>query len=204
MAAMWVSGDSVSVGSARLELRTFAALVGRHPRAGQTVLALEAEGRRLLSLSEVALERGLPSFIKRVCQWGGYPKTAQRVLAQNSFPEVCLRFDRAIGALKAEPPDLRRALRELDRLRHLGASFASKHLRVLRPDVCPVLDSTLSRRLGYPLNERGYAQFSRDCRRVAGLLQRYGVVNPMNRPAGRWFAADVEMALFVHVRESPA
>jgi len=80
-------------------------------------------------------------------------------------------------------------------------SFASKHLRLLRPDLCPVLDNILSEKLGYPLNTRGYRRFAKDCRRAARVLERHGVSNPLGRDGGAWFAADVEMAFYVHVKE---
>ena len=107
-------------------------------------------------------------------------------------------------AMGAGGPRARRrsALRAVRQVRHLGLSFASKHLRLLRPDVCPVLDSTLSEKLGYPLDSRGYQRFTDDCQKLAALLNRLGVPNPLGREGGRWFVADVEMALFVYVKES--
>jgi hypothetical protein len=106
-----------------------------------------------------------------------------------------------MAALASRKPDYKFALREIRRLRFLGLSFASKHLRLLRPDVCPVLDSVLSEHLGYPLNVAGYKRFSDDCLRLSGWLHECKVHNPILREDGRWFAADVEMALSVHVKE---
>jgi hypothetical protein len=194
-----IDKGQIIVGGVHLQPSEFRGLVQRHPQNIDDVLTLEAEGGRLLG-AELSPGR-LRRFVRRVCLWGGYPKTAERVFAQNRFPEIMRRFERATGALTAKPPDLRRALRELVRLRHLGVSFASKHLRLMRPDLCPVLDSTLSGRLGYPLDERGYRRFSEDCLDVAGLLQQHGIANPAGRDNGAWFAADVEMALFVCVKE---
>lgn len=69
----------------------------------------------------------------------------------------------------------------------------------LRPDVCPILDTTISQSLGYVLDEHGYKQLSDDCLRIADALQQCEVNNPMGRESERWFAADVEMALFAYL-----
>jgi hypothetical protein len=36
---------------------------------------------------------------------------------------------------------------------------------------------------------------------IAELLQKAGTVNPMKRAVGKWFAAEVEMALFAHLMD---
>jgi hypothetical protein len=56
--------------------------------------------------------------------------------------------------------------------------------------------------LGYPLDSRGYQRFTEECQKIAALLQQLGVHNPLSRDSGRWYPADVEMALFVYVKES--
>jgi hypothetical protein len=177
----------------------FTELVKRHPQIKKT-LALEVEAKRLLTAGSSC--QHLSDFIRAVCAWGGYPGTAARVLEQNAWSDIQRQFDSAIAALSLDPPDVQEAVRAVARVRHLGLSFASKHLRLLRPDVCPVLDSTLSETLGYPLNSRGYQRFSEDCRQAAALLQRLGVHNPLGRAGEKWYPADVEMALFVYVKES--
>jgi hypothetical protein len=175
----------------------FTGLVERHPQIERTV-SLEVEARRLLTAD--FSRQQLSDFIRGVCAWGGFPGTAERVLRQNTWPDIQRKFGSAIAALSLDPPDVQSALRAVQRVRHLGLSFSSKHLRLLRPDVCPVLDSTLSEKLGYPLDSRGYQRFSGDCQKVATLLQRLGVRNPLDRDDGKWFAADVEMALFVYIK----
>lgn len=191
--------QTIIVAGSPVQPGAFTGLAERHPQIEKTV-SLEIEARRLLTTDFSRQE--LSNFIRNVCAWGGYPGTAARVLEQNAWPEIQHQFGSAIAALSLDPPDLQGALRAVRRVRHLGLSFASKHLRLLRPDVCPVLDSTLSEKLGYPLDGRGYQRFSDDCQTVAALLQQHGVHNPLGRDGGKWFAADVEMALFVYVKES--
>jgi len=194
-----IADQAIIVAGSPVHPGAFTGLAKRHPQLEKT-LSLEVEARRLLTTD--FSRQQLSDFIRGVCVWGGYPGTAVRVLEQNAWPDIQRQFGSAISALSLDPPDLQNALRTLRRVRHLGLSFASKHLRLLRPDVCPVLDSTLSEKLGYPLDSRGYQRFSDDCRKVGALLQRLGVPNPMGRDSGKWFSADVEMALFVYVKES--
>jgi len=110
----------------------------------------------------------------------------------------------ALGAAMPHqsPPLLGRALEELNGLDGLGTpSFASKHLRFLRPLTCPVLDAILRDCLPYRFNPTGYAEFARDCTEVADALNARGVANPHPERPTRWFVADVEAALFAHARD---
>ena len=146
-------------------------------------------------------EEQLEKFIRNVCVWGNYLAIAYKVFKNNERSAIQKRFSNATNALSSDIPDVQGALREIKQIYGLGTSFASKHLRFLRPDVCPVLDRTISKHLQYPLDEYGYKQFSDDCLRIAETLQQHGVSNPMGRESGKWFAADVEMALFQYLRE---
>jgi hypothetical protein len=51
-------------------------------------------------------------------------------------------------------------------LNGLAVSFASKHLKFLAPEKAVVLDSIVSKRLGYELTPDGYQAFLNDCRRI--------------------------------------
>jgi hypothetical protein len=162
--------------------------------------ALETEARNLIAAGFP--DQQMEDFIRHVCEWGGYKGIAGRVLnpKNNTLSEIQCQFRNAMNALTSENvPDIRAALCEIGRIKHLGLSFASKHLRFLQPDLCPVLDSVLSEKLDYPLDVCGYKQFSDDCLRIAEALQQDSVSNPVGRDHGAWFAADVEMALFAHV-----
>lgn len=194
-----ITDQNILINENPLQPGAFTGLVERHPQLEKT-LALEVEAKRLMT--NAFSRQALSAFIRSVCAWGGYPGTAARVLEQNAWPDIRRQFGSAITALSLDPPDLPRALRAVQRVRHLGLSFASKHLRLLRPDLCPVLDSTLSENLGYPLDSRGYQRFADDCQKAAALLHRLGVRNPLGRAGGKWFPADVEMALFVYGKES--
>ncbi|MBC8492150.1 MAG: hypothetical protein H8D43_00080 [Chloroflexi bacterium] len=147
-------------------------------------------------------EEQLEKFIRNVCVWGNYLAIAYKVFKNNERSAIQKRFSNATNALSSDIPDVQGALREINQIKGLGRpSFASKHLRFLRPDVCPVLDSIISKNLGYALDRHGYKQFSDDCLRIAETLEQHGVANPMDRESGKWFAADVEMALYTYLRK---
>ena len=194
-----VKANSVVFGKATIPLTKFTGLVEKHLCTVPETRDLEREGARLraVDFSEPDLER----FVRRVCKWGGYAGTAGRVINQNPSTKISEQFRGANSALEMNPPNVTGALREINRIKHLGRpSFASKHLRCLRPDVCPILDSIVSEKLNYAYNVRGYGQLSKDCLRVAEALQALGIPNPMHREQGSWYAADVEMSLFAHLK----
>lgn len=159
---------------------------------------LEDKASRLCAVN-FADEEQLAEFIRKVCKWGSYAGIAGRVLNEenNPPPTISRQFITATKALNSKEPDIQGAWYALNHIKHLGPSFVSKHLRFLRPDVCPVLDGIISQ-LGYAMNSNGYKQLSDDCLRIAKALQQYAISNPMNRESGRWFAADVEMALYAY------
>ena len=58
------------------------------------------------------------------------------------------------------------------KIKGLGISFASKHLRMLAPERFAVLDSVLSGGLGFALNTKGYLFFLRFLREFQNELQK--------------------------------
>jgi hypothetical protein len=176
----------------------FPALVDAHIKAFPRTPAIEASGQQLCEAGFP--EAALRSFVKEVCSWGNYPGIAGRVLKRNSLPEIRTVLGNAVAELDGDTPRYGAALHWVNTLNGLGGpSFASKHLRFLRPQHCPVFDSLLREGLPYSFDSEGYAQFAADCKVLADALRHAGVRNPRNRPDGVWFAADVEAALYAHV-----
>ncbi len=192
-----ITNHAIAIAEIVLRPSDFTRLVEYHLDEWLGTRELEHEASRLCAVGFP--EKQLASFIKRVCEWGNYPGIAGRVLKNNDPLMIRRQFTGATNALNSDIPDVQGALRRIKQIHSLGTSFASKHLRFLRPDVCPVLDSIISKNLGY--DEHGYKQFSDDCLRIAKTLQQHGVCNPMGRESGKWFAADVEMALFTYLRK---
>jgi hypothetical protein len=199
-----ITDEAVIVAGDSLQPTAFPGLVEYHLKDIRLdTIELEASARRLIATGFLVSD--LEQFISHVCGWGGYAGIAGRIHKHNPPQEVRYRFINAMDALDSDRPDVLSALCELRQIRQLGLSFASKHLRFLRPDLCPAFDTTLSQWLDYTLDVCGYKYFSDDCLRIAKVLQRYEVSNPVQgRDTGKWFAADVEMALFSHVRKSKA
>jgi hypothetical protein len=147
-------------------------------------------------------EKDVSAFVSAVCGWGGYAGIGGRILKRNTTSSLRDALSNAIVHLNATPPNFERALTTINQLHSLGTpSFASKHLRFLRPDICPVFDAVLRDALPYSFDPEGYALFALDCLSLSDNLQNGQIKNPRNRPNGAWFAADVEGALFVHVNE---
>jgi len=123
-----IANQAIIVAGSPVEPGAFRGLAERHPQVEKTK-ELEAEARRLLKTD--FSRQQLSDFIRGVCAWGGYPGTAERVLGQNAWSDIQRQFSSAIASLSLDPPDLQSALRALQRVRGLGLSFASKHLRLL-------------------------------------------------------------------------
>jgi len=145
----------------------------------------------------------LETFIKKVCEWAG--QTGPRVLGQvlkGSKTEIESNVRDAIAQLRSAKPDPAAAVGKMNEVKGLGISFASKHLRLLFPEYCPVLDSILSCRLDYALTADGYGAFARRCTEIAGELNRAQIASTF---PGRtdWRPSDVEAALFAWVNGWP-
>ena len=145
-------------------------------------------------------EEALKCFIQSVCRWGRRAGIATLVINNNAPLLIRQQFQRAIDGLNNV--NLVTALSEINRIRYLGRpSFASKHLRFLRPEICPILDSLVSRNLFYDYTREGYQQLSGDYGILIRALQLNGIGNPINREGGNWFAADIDMAIFAFLKE---
>ena len=142
-------------------------------------------------------ESEVAAFVRAVCTWGGYAGIAGRVLRDNSLHEVATSFRDALRDLES---GVDVAVRRVLALRQLGVSFASKHLRFLAPQACSILDSKMAAAAEFASNPRGLAQYSALCMSLSERLQARQIEDPVQRPGGRWYPADVDMALFAITR----
>jgi hypothetical protein len=188
-----ISDGSASFGL-RIPLDSFSPLLQSFIYRYPTTSEIEGLGQKLAQADFPAEET--KQFVRRVCEWGGYPGIGGRILKNNPIEALSQTLRDSLRTLLTEASTAK-ALTQVNALRGLGSpSFASKHLRFLKPDLCPVLDSILHDALPYPFNPDGYSEFCGDCGLLAGALLERGVRNPVVRPDGRWFAADVEAALY--------
>ncbi len=195
---MRLEGDAAFFGVA-VPLDDFEALALAHFREVPDTAVVEGEGRRLAA--DDFPEEAVADFVKHVCYWGGYAGVWGRVLRDNDSGTVRTALVEARHHLGKASPDLIAALTSVNRLKGLGGvSFASKHLRFLCPQLCPVFDSYLAAALPYPFDRNGYASFAADCRWLGQVLTERGAANPWPSRDGQWFAADVEAAVFSFVR----
>ena len=196
---MLIRDDRVFFGI-ELPLAGFTELFSAHMTALPRTPEIEDMGQRLIDADFP--EPAVRNFVKDVCGWGNYAGISGRVLKRNGTGAISAALKNAVGDLAQDPPRLAAALARVNSLSGLGEpSFASKHLRFLRPELCPVFDSQLREALPYSFDQEGYALFAVDCRELAVALKQAGVRNPRNRQDGVWFVADVEAALYAHVTD---
>jgi hypothetical protein len=192
------SRENVSFGpTISIPADAFPDLLRSHLTENRTTPSVEALGRRLLE-SDFP-EKETLQFVNDVCYWGGYSGIAGRIVKNNTSARIRDTLRAASSQLRAG--SVFRALSCVNELSGLGTpSFASKHLRFLRPDMCGVFDSVLRDELGIPFNPGGYHDFCGRCRSVAEALSAGGVPCPAARDKGAWLVADAEGALYMYAR----
>jgi hypothetical protein len=176
------------------DLADFPMLMRKHLLDFPAVSTLESTAATLIA-SGFAFP-GMENYIRDVCRWGNFAGVGGRVIKNNTKKEIQDAFVDAYAHLTASPPNVAAALLRINQLHGLGTpSFASKHLRFLKPDICPVYDAILTDKLPYPFNPEGYSAFSIDCQVIASKLNAAKIANPA-RATQLWLAADVEAAMF--------
>ena len=193
-----IVNNSVFAGAQTIPFADFPLWHAHHLQRVAGTRQLEHDGAALLAAGFPFPQ--LETFIRAVCRWGGYAGIAGRILSRNTAQEITTRFSDTTPNFAGAQPAAS-ALVSLNHLSDLGTpSFASKHLRFMRPDICPVLDSLLSQSLGYPFTPAGYQQLSTDCCVIAQHLGAAGILLPEDK---RWGAADVEMSIFACLHLNP-
>lgn len=164
-----------------IPLRSFPQLLRDHLKENPSTPSIEGLGRKLAGL-DFPHER-TAEFVREVCTWGGYAGIAGRVLKDNAIEAICDAFRKAAANLTRGA--VFRALNDVNAISGLGTpSFASKHLRFLRPDICAVFDSILRDSLGVPFNAAGYTEFCGDCAVLARLLTEHALPCAARREGG--------------------
>lgn len=189
--------ENVSFG-VRIPIHQFTELARKHLENIPNTLNIEASANFLKENDFPEIET--KEFITKVCKWGNYPGIATRVINNNHFESIQNAFENALEEISNN--NIESALTSINQLNGLGKpSFASKHLRFLNPENCPVYDNVLNCYLPYPYNPCGYSLFASDCKKIARSLEQLTQQNPFERNQNRWFAADVEAALFYYFKE---
>jgi hypothetical protein len=181
-------------------LKDFPQLLRDHLNENPTTPQIESLGEQLIQLDFPPDKT--TEFVKLVCgEWGGYPGIWGRVLKNNAITTICETLRTAVSFLAVG--NISAALTKVNELDGLGeVSFASKHLKFLRPDICVVFDSILHDALPYTHDPRGYAGFCDDCASLARVLTANQIPNPRARKGAIWFASDVEAAVYIFARRA--
>lgn len=140
------------------------------------------------SLPRVPTAKQAYSFSKKVCDWGRGQRVWANLKRHNPTRLGETLADWLTSAQLAQSPA--DAIAPSLKIKGLGISFASKHLRMLDPSRFATLDSVIHEGLGYGLNPPGYSLFMRDIRQLQESLP----VNDMS-------VGDCEMGLFLLVRQ---
>lgn len=183
----------------KIPLNDFQGLAQSHISENPKTLEIEEFAHNLIQQNFP--EQMLRDFIKQVCVWGNFPGIYARIINQNDQLNISRIFNTAANILAGNNPDIVDAMTNINNIKQLGSiSFASKHLRFLCPKLCPVYDSKLNQLLPYSYNVKGYVEFAKDCLTLAGQLEANNIENPFNRPDKKWYATDVEAAIFMYAQ----
>jgi hypothetical protein len=130
-------------------------------------------------------------FMLRVIDWGKGHRFLERA-AENDGQDVskCVREAHRLGS----QGNLAKAVTEIQKLRYVGHSFASKHIRMMFPESAATLDSRIRRRLGYGENEVGYTSFLKDLANIKSMF-----LNSEEVPSGtkeNLRICDIEMIIY--------
>lgn len=136
-------------------------------------------------------------FIQSVTAWGGVERARGKIFNGDYNNTITNRFQQAVVHLHNK--DIDKALEVLTKIDGFGLSVATKHLRFLFPQECPVLDSILRAKLGYSEDIIGYKELRADLEEIRKQLQKN---NPLRKEiGGKWFLADIEACIFQYFRE---
>lgn len=188
------------IGVVPLAWDDLASLRAKYLRKNPSTLPLEQEAS---SRCSTGVDRPTAEWlVPAVCTWGGYAGVYGRVFKSNSLEHICECLTSALKALDADRASTRLALDRVNHINGLGTpSFASKHLRMLRPKHCVVFDDIIRRVSGLPFNSGGYSEFCRACTLAAETINTKGSYSLSERIEGKWLPADIEMAVFERVSD---
>ena len=100
-------------------------------------------------------------FAEEVVKWGRGQRFVGRFREKNTDQQIASALRRA-GSL-AQDDQITLAVSEVQQLKHLGQSFASKLVRFICPQRAVILDEVIRGALGYRDSPEGYGEFLSDC-----------------------------------------
>jgi hypothetical protein len=176
-----------------IETDKFPVLLSDHLNADPTTQCIEEYAAQLI-VDRFPIAR-VHRFIRVVCKWGNDNRIGYKVTKNNDPQQLHAALIATNSALARGNP--REAISEITKLKGLGISFGSKHLKFLDPCRSVVLDSIIRKHLHYENSIDGYLMFLNDCSLIASHLNARGIVATARRQ--KWRPSDVEMAIFMKV-----
>ncbi len=174
----------------------FPELLARHCLEDPTTHCIERFGKQYIA-DEYPL-RQTEYFVRAVCKWDNDNRIGFKVLRDNDLGSIRNHFRNAQWAMLERKP--LGAIKEITKIKGLGISFGSKHLKFLNPSRAVVLDSIIRDKIGYSNTSKGFCSFLNDCFVIRDHLNFYRIAASATRK--RWRVSDVEMAIFISVRNS--
>lgn len=149
--------------------------------------AITDEVEKLRAQLSAGVFNDVLKFSKEVCNWGQGQRVWGNLIRFNGRSSL----ERQLQAWLTEIAHAgdENAILKGTQIRGLDVSFASKHLRMLAPQKYAVLDSVLSKGLGFALNSKGYRFF-------LSMLRRFAVDHAMTM-----CLAELEAGIFLLVRQ---
>ena len=189
-----------------------------HRRYCPDTLQVEARGTELLE--EIAFGSASNAiavdFFGKVCDWGGNQHNVkEKVLSQLDSRSILHQIERALVSLSGVTTQSSRTLRDagletaassMMELDGLGISYGTKVLRMLRPDLCGVMDSTvqmfgdfasttgLSKQESEKISQANFSWYSHQCLQIAGFVNTASISPPTG--ANEWRVGDVDAVIF--------
>lgn len=153
----------------RLELtvQEIPGLLQAHRQVWGTPDELEALGSRLRKVNfpnEASVD-----FATSVIRWGRGQRFVDRFLNNNPAERTAAALRNA--ACWVDANQVSQAVAELQGLRYLGQSFASKLVRFMFPANAVILDDVIRSNLGYMDTREGYDVFLADCTEILQLAR---------------------------------
>ena len=134
---------------------------------------VEKRCKTLVDDLETAPSPKFREFSKDVCTWGGGERVWGKLWDNKQLAKDLCRWFQSAN----KTDDAEEAISCGIKIKGLGVSFASKHLRMLNPKRFAVLDDVLSQGLGFARNVKEYKVFMRMLREFQGKhrLKKYNV-----------------------------
>lgn len=162
-------------------------LLKSHRKNWEPSARLEEEAQSLIAEDFPHLRSA--EFSEQVIRWGRGQRFVGRFRQRNNDGDIASSLKRAV--LMANSGEITLAVSELQKLKYLGQSFASKLVRFMCPIDAVILDEVIRNRLGYQETAAGYEEFLADCRAVLEVAQQ-------KYPELR--ICDVEAAIFAKIQ----